>query len=73
MNNLLRGYLPFRQWGYEKNLCAIFSKFLFSLDDSSLFLSEILTFKKERIALNRKKSIFKRDYANMDKHALCNV
>ena len=24
-------------------------------------------------ALNRKKSIFKRDYANMDKHALCNV
>ena len=29
--------------------------------------------KKERIALNRKKSIFKRDYANMDKHALCNV
>ena len=28
-------YLPSRQWGYE--MCARFSKFLFSLDESSLF------------------------------------
>ena len=55
------------------NLCAIFSKFLFSSNDYSLFLFEILTFKNECVALNRKKSIFKRDFANMDEHALCNV
>ena len=32
----LSAYLPFRQWRYEMNLFAIFSKFLFSSDDSSL-------------------------------------
>ena len=44
---------------YEKNLCAKFSKFLFSSNESSLSLLKIYTSEKARVAFNRKKSIFK--------------